>query len=604
MIAAGTVLLHDNSTSAGRSLLFENPRRVLTTRRPSEVSALLSEAETALAGGAHVGGILSYDLGLAFEERLAAFLPEENAGPLLWLGIYSAPREMTRDETSAWLAEHTGDEPPHVTDLDLSMSRADYETAFARVMEYIRAGDVYQINLTMLARFRFSGDPVALYRTLCDKQPVAHGALVATGDDVVLSLSPELFIERRGDRIVTRPMKGTIRRGRTRAEDEALKSELLADEKSRAENLMIVDLLRNDLGRVAEIGTVEVDRLFEIETYKSLHQMTSTVSAKLRTNAGFSRILHALFPCGSVTGAPKIRAMQIIHDVETGPRGLYCGSVGYAAPGGDFSFNVAIRTAVIGAGGEGEIGIGGGVVADSKLESEYDEALLKLRFFREPHEPFGLIETMRWDEDGFYLLDRHLNRLETSAAFFEIAFDGPKIRRALEDKVQGTETPQRVRLVLSETGEIDITSAHLVAMNALRFVIADQRMTSSDPLLVHKTTRRAIYDGPREEAARELNTGEVVFLNERGELTEGSFTNLFIEKSGALLTPALSSGLLPGTLRAELIAEGRAREAVLTLEDLTGADRILLGNSVRGLVPADWVRLEPDQILGGASEPF
>jgi para-aminobenzoate synthetase/4-amino-4-deoxychorismate lyase len=385
-------------------------------------------------------------------------------------------------------------------------------------------------------------------------------------------------------------MKGTIRRGRARAEDEALKTELLGDEKSRAENLMIVDLLRNDLGRVAEIGTVEVDRLFEVETYKSLHQMTSTVSATLRADAGFGQILRALFPCGSVTGAPKIRAMQIIHEIESGPRGLYCGSIGYAAPGGDFSFNVAIRTAVIHAGGHGLIGIGGGVVADSQMESEYDEALLKLRFFREPHEPFGLIETLRWDDDGFYLLERHLNRLETSAAFFEIACDIAEIRSALEDAVRNGEAPQRVRLVLSEIGKINVSSSHLVEINTLRFVIADHRMHSADPLLVHKTTRRAVYDTPREEAARELNVGEVVFLNERGELTEGSFTNLFVEKNGVLLTPALSSGLLPGTLRAELIAEGRARETVLTPDDLTGADRVLLGNSVRGLVPADWIK--------------
>ncbi len=230
------------------------------------------------------------------------------------------------------------------------------------------------------------------------------------------------------------------------------------------------------------------------------------------------------------------------------------------------------------------------MVANSQMESEYDEALLKLRFFREPHEPFGLIETLRWDDDGFYLLERHLNRLETSAAFFEIACDIAEVRRALEDAVRNTEAPQRVRLVLSEIGKIHVSSSHLVEMNTLRFVIAEHRMHSADPLLVHKTTRRAVYDTPREEAARELNVGEVVFLNERGELTEGSFTNLFIEKNGVLLTPALSSGLLPGTLRAELIAEGRAHEAVLTPDDLTGAERILLGNSVRGLVPADWIK--------------
>jgi para-aminobenzoate synthetase/4-amino-4-deoxychorismate lyase len=588
MIQAGTVLLHDNSPTAGRSLLFENPERVLTTRDPAFVEALISEAETVLDDGWHVAGYLTYELGHSFEERLA--LPGLAARPLLWLGIYDKPREMTRQETESWLTAHSGSEPASVTDIDLSMSRADYATAFETVIEYIRSGDVYQINLTFLARFRLDGDPVALYRELCRKQPVAHGALIHTGKDFILSLSPELFIERRGTHIVTRPMKGTIRRGADAKEDDALKAELLADEKSRAENLMIVDLLRNDLGRVAEIGTVEVEKLFEIETYKSLHQMTSTIAAKLRPEAKLGTILKALFPCGSIIGAPKIRAMQIIKEVESAPRGIYCGSIGYAAPGGDFSFNVAIRTAHIGVDGHGEIGIGGGIVADSNLAAEYDEALLKLKFFRETHMPLGLIETLRWDEHGFYLLERHFERLATSAGFFEIPFDADKARAALSAAVgQAVENePQRVRLVLDGRGEFTAKAATLAAMHKLRFVIADHRMDSTNILLTHKITERAIYDEPREQAARDFGVDEVVFLNERGELTEGSFTNLFVEKNGALLTPPLKSGLLPGCLRAELIAEGKAKETVLTPADLDSADKIFLGNSVRGLVQAEW----------------
>jgi para-aminobenzoate synthetase/4-amino-4-deoxychorismate lyase len=586
MISPGTVLLHDNSPSAGRSLLFANPERVLTTRDPAFVPALLEEVETVLADGWHVAGYLAYDLGLSFEERLAAQLPPLAARPLLWLGIYDAPEIFDRASTADWLAAHMRGGAARVDDIEFSMSRADYETAFRRVMDYIRAGDVYQINLTMLARFRLDGDPVALYRDLCRKQPVAHGALIATGNETILSLSPELFIERRGRKITTRPMKGTIRRGRNAEEDAALKRELRADEKSRAENLMIVDLLRNDLGRVAEIGSVEVERLFEIETYKTLHQMTSTVSATLSADATFGSILHALFPCGSVTGAPKIRAMQIIGEVESGPRGIYCGSIGYAAPKGDFSFNVAIRTAVIGRDGRGEIGIGGGVVADSKLEGEYDEALLKLRFFREPNAPLGLIETMLWDERGFHLLERHLERLETSAAFFEIPFRRKTITSALEKAVKSLLPPQRIRLVLTEDGEIDITAADLTPTPQLRFVIAPERVSSSNPLLFHKTTQRAIYDTALAEA-KAAGADEAVLVNERGEITEGSFTNLFVEKDGKLLTPALSSGLLPGTLRAELLATGKAEERVLTLDDLGTADRVFLGNSVRGLVPAE-----------------
>lgn len=593
MIAPGTVLLHDNAPDAGRSLLFEHPHRILTSRRIADIPALLAEAETAAAGGRHLAGFLSYELGLAFEARLAPLLPPQTGFPLLWLGVYDAPVELDRLAAWRWLLKQAPRDVVQADRIDFSMTRAQYDAAFARVMDYIRAGDVYQINLTMLARFALTGDPLALYRDLCRSQPVAHGALMYTGEHHVLSLSPELFVENRGGRIVTRPMKGTAPRGRTPAEDETIKCELKADEKSRAENLMIVDLLRNDIGRLAEIGSVEVESLFSIETYRSLHQMTSTVAARLRPGFGIGGVLRALFPCGSVTGAPKIRAMQIIDEVEAEPRGLYTGSVGHIAPNGDFAFNVAIRTAIVDGDGRGEIGIGGGIVADSKVDAEYDECLLKLGFFRQAVEPPGLIETLLWRDGAFWLLERHLARLMASAAHFGIAVDGAAVVEALERAAGGRDEVLRVRLVLGHDGGIETGAVPLVPIERFRFLITEDRMDSADPLLAHKTTRRAIYDRPREEAVKLHGANEVVFRNERGELTEGSFTNLFVERDGLLLTPPLGSGLLPGTLRAELIASGKAREQILTADDLARAGAVYLGNSVRGLVAAELIGMPP-----------
>ncbi|HVT56410.1 MAG TPA: aminodeoxychorismate synthase component I [Xanthobacteraceae bacterium] len=589
MILSGTVFLHDNAPNAGRSLVFERPLRVLTTRKRTEVAALIAEAEQASAAGKHLAGYLSYELGLAFEQRLLPLLAEETEFPLLWLGIYDAPLEMDRLAAWRWLKERASRELVRVDGLKYSMTRGGYGGAFKRVMDYIHAGDVYQINLTMHANFQLHGDPAALYRDLCRSQPVAHGAFIHTGEHHLLSLSPELFIENRGGRIVTRPMKGTAPRGLTSTDDDAIKRVLAADEKSRAENLMIVDLLRNDVGRIAKIGSVKVEKLFSIETYRSLHQMTSTIAADMKPGLKLGEILRALFPCGSVTGAPKIRAMQIIHEVENGARGLYTGSIGHVAPNRDFSFNVAIRTAVIGEDGAGEIGIGGGIVADSQEDAEYNECLLKLDFFRQAVEPPSLIETTLWAEDEFWLLSRHLARLERSAAHFGYRYDRGTAIAALEQAVAGKCGPLRVRLVLSPKGEISASAVPPPPAKRFRFLLADDRMDSGDPLLRHKTTRRAIYDKPREEAQKFHGADEVIFRNERGELTEGSFTNLFIEKGGELLTPALSCGLLPGTLREQLLQRGEAREAILTLRDLEAADKIFLGNSVRGLVRAERV---------------
>lgn len=590
MFAPGTVLLHDTLDPAGENLLFSAPREVLVAHDAASALAALARLETAGQAGRHAAGFLGYELGFLFEERLLDRLPQAGTTPLLWLGLYDAPERLTAVEVDRRLAAMAGESSGAALDIAPRINEAAYGQAFERVKALIADGDTYQVNLTFKAGFRLEGDPVALYRQLVRKQPVAYGALINTGTQWILSRSPELFVSSRDGLLTARPMKGTLKRGRTLAEDAAGRAALAADEKNRAENLMIVDLLRNDLGRIAEIGSVKVTDLFTVETYSTLHTMTSGILARRRPGVGTSELLANLFPCGSITGAPKLRAMEIIHDVEAGPRGVYTGSIGHFAPNGDLTLNVAIRTAVIDLDGHGEIGIGGGIVADSVAADEYREALLKMAFFTDPAQPVTLIETLLWEGDGgFALLERHLDRMAASAGYFGLPFDRGLVRALLEGQSFPADR-MRVRLTLDASGPA-VTAVELPPNPQIfRFAIAPERLDSQSLWLLHKTTNRAFYDEPRQRAHAELGTDEVVFRNERGELTEGSITNLFVERGGLLLTPPLSSGLLPGTLRAELLASGKAEEQVLTLADLEASDAIWLGNSVRGLMRADWIR--------------
>jgi para-aminobenzoate synthetase/4-amino-4-deoxychorismate lyase len=592
MFAPGTVLLHDTLDLAGRNLLFAQPREILIAHDAVTARQALGRLQAATAEGLHAAGYLAYELGFVFEERLTARLPTQGELPLLWLGLYDAPTSLSAAAVDDYLASHADPGGGRAVDIVPRWDEAAHRHAFEQVKALIAAGDTYQVNLTFKADFRLEGDPVALYRDLMRKQPVSYGALINTGDHWILSRSPELFVASHGANLAARPMKGTIKRGLTLAEDEAGRAALAGDAKNRAENLMIVDLLRNDLGRIAEIGSVKVTDLYTVETYRTLHTMTSGITARRRSDVTTITLLENLFPCGSITGAPKLRAMEIINDVEAGPRGVYTGSIGHFAPDGDLTLNVAIRTAVIGTDGNGEIGIGGGIVADSVAEDEYREALLKMAFFTEPVEEVTLIETLLWERaTGYSLLDRHLDRLGASARYFNL----PENRQQTASMLVQAATSfpadaMRVRLTLDAAGPA-ITAVPLPPNPpAFRFAIAPERLDSQSLWLRHKTTNRAFYDEPRQRANAALGVDEVIFLNEKNELTEGSITNLFIERKGILLTPPLSSGLLPGTLRAELIATGRAEEQVLTLADLQSTGAIWLGNSVRGLLRAIWVR--------------
>lgn len=458
---------------------------------------------------------------------------------------------------------------------------ARYRQSVAHIQERIREGDCYQVNYTFPLHFSWFGHPLALYAALRQHQPVRYGGLVLSRKRALLSLSPELFLERRGERLTTRPMKGTAPR---HSDPEQLRHSV----KNRAENLMIVDLLRNDLGRIADTGSVRVDSLFNIEAYPSVWQMTSQISASV-TQARTAGIFRALFPCGSITGAPKISAMHIAADLEARPRGLYTGALGWLAPNGDFRFNVAIRTLELAPDHGGQLGVGSGIVSDSQAEEEWRECLLKADFLTRHDPGLLLIETLRAEDGHYPRLDRHLARLAASAAWLGFACDREQIRSTLLSLAQTGQW--RVRITLAKNGALTTRCTPLVEEKRLGRLakLADCFIDSRQPLRRHKTTVRACYD----EALRRLPENpalfDIVFCNERGEIAEGARSTVFVARDGVLLTPPGDSGALPGVLRAELLASGQAREHVLYPTDLQ--DGFWLGNALHGLIP---VRLDSE----------
>ncbi|MGQ0673814.1 MAG: aminodeoxychorismate synthase component I [Hyphomicrobium sp.] len=587
-----TFVLLDNSSGRGPpSLLFQHPEEIITAFEPHEVEDALARIEAGVACGLYAAGFFSYELGYVLEPKLRSLLPETRNVPFLWFGLYRGPQVMSEGEVERWLTTHTRSGTYQFTDVTHAWDRDAYVARFTEVQEKIRAGDIYQLNLTFKARFRLTGSPLTFYRDLRQRQRTGYGGIVDTGAMTVLSASPELFIEQHGRRIETRPMKGTAPRSPTPEADAEARRVLASDVKQRAENLMIVDLMRNDIGRISEIGSVSVSDLFTVETFRTLHQMTSGVSATLKADVGLVELIRAIFPPGSVIGAPKIRAMELIRDFETEPRGVYCGAIGQITPNGHALFNVAIRTPVIFRDGRGEMGIGSGVVFDSQGPKEYAECLLKMKFLTDPPKRFELIETLLHDgEQGYWLLERHLERLAASASYFGFAYREKDVRAALAEAAVGRPTERlRVRLLLAEDGRIAVTTAPLgapVADAEMRYVVSDVRLESTNPFLFHKTTRRELYDSEWRHYNERLGADEVIYLNERGEVAEGSRTNIFVERDGRLVTPPLGSGLLPGVLRAELLASGRAVEQVVLAADLATVDAVWLGNSVRGLVRA------------------
>ncbi|NOQ45116.1 MAG: aminodeoxychorismate synthase component I [Desulfobulbaceae bacterium] len=539
------------------------------------------------------------------------------------LGVFEDPlvydhASETFTGGSGWPGpEITREQAFAITDVLTNISRGEYLEAIERIQEYIKAGDTYQVNYTLKLNFDFTGSKAALYRALRRNQSVSYSAWIRHGGRDIMSFSPELFFHADGKCLRVRPMKGTMSRGRTVEEDEQYGKRLQKDEKNRSENIMIVDLLRNDLARLLHNvggGRVEPGSLFDVETYQRLLQMTSTIDGIFTSSdrqPGMHPILSALFPCGSVTGAPKIRTMEIIHELEKERRGVYCGAIGYAGPARAM-FNVPIRTLEL-EYDKGAMGIGSGIVHDSDPADEWRECLLKGNFLTHPRPEFQLIETLFWHPvDGYQLMEEHLDRLAASAAYFLYPCDIPTIRQQFADLVQPTwttgkragetpgkragETPgKRVRLLLHADGQVEISAyplPDLMLQISVEARIEDPlpvvmfsgvKTDPADIYLYHKTTMRRLYT---EEGERIRAKGgfEVLFTNTRDELTEGSISNVFIQTGGKLFTPPITSGLLGGTFRRFMLDQGRVREKVLTRLDVIGADKVYVANSLRGLV--------------------
>lgn len=572
-----------------RSFLFLEPIETLVAASPEQVVPLLRQLERWLQKGFYLAGYIAYEAGAAFEPRLSV-LSSSLPYPLIWLGVYRQPMVFnhytgTLTPAGEQAKQSVAAESFCLQHLDFALSETDYRHRISRIQAYIEAGDVYQINFTAPFRFEFEGSPIAFYRSLCERQRVSFAALIQTGEVTVISLSPELFFRRSEARLIAKPMKGTIRRGLSNQEDAELAAQLQRDEKNRAENLMITDLIRNDLGRIASLGSVTVTNLFEIERYETLFQMTSTVQSDLKASTTYLDIFKALFPCGSITGAPKIRAMEIIRELEQTPRGIYTGAIGFISPAEEAVFNVAIRTAVL-QGSSGTFGVGSGIVWDSDPTAEYEECILKARFLTVPTPPFQLLETLLWD-NGYPFLEAHLARLKDSAHYFDFCFSESAIRSQLLTLADSFLPMQRykVRLQLSRTGEVSLSAQILIESEThmLKVALSSQRTASHDKFYRHKTTHRPLYEAMFQRAAQQ-GYADVLFFNEHGELTEGAISNVFVQKGDTLLTPPLCCGVLNGIYRQHILAtQPTAKEALLSLSDLLEADAIFICNAVRGL---------------------
>ncbi|MBO1347946.1 MAG: aminodeoxychorismate synthase component I [Hormoscilla sp. GUM202] len=550
-------------------LRFRSPEMVVRADRLSEVVPKFAEVNARIRDRKLYGaGFISYEAAPAFEESLHTH--SLDSFPLLWFGLYQKPEVIQLPE--AYGNYHLNWYP--------SVSREAYDRALATIKEQIARGETYQVNYTLRLHAPFAGNPYSLFLKLARSQQANYAAYVETDRFAICSASPELFFRLSGKELTCRPMKGTAARGLTLAEDNMMAEWLGNSEKNRAENVMIVDMIRNDMGRVAEIGSVRVPSLFDVERYPTLWQMTSTVTAI--ANASMDEIVAALFPCASITGAPKSRTMEIIRDLETTPRRIYTGCIGFISPQRQAQFNVAIRTVLIDKqAGQAEYGVGSGIVWDSVNTEEYVECQMKAQVLTKNYPPFSLLETLLWTPDtGYFLLSYHLQRLQDSAIYFSISLDIEKVQYRLDQLATSLpHKPHKVRLLVAQDSEITCKATTLNATNKpVRLSLAAGPVDATNPFLYHKTTNRQLYEQFRSAG---IDSDDVLLYNEQGEITETCIGNIIVQMQGELLTPPVKCGLLPGTFRAHLLARGKVTEQTIALEDLPRCDRIHVVNSVR-----------------------
>lgn len=568
------VLLDDaRAQGAADALVYSAPREVFVAYRATEVSAALEAAEEARQTGSEIVGYIAYEAGLALEPKLAELADARSGanGPLVWLGAFDPPERIDATDVPQWLSAHAQGSAS-IGPLDPQLSPGGYDAAFAALREGIHAGDIYQANLTYPLAGSYRGDPVALYAALRSSASAGYGGMIFDGTHWLLSFSPELFVALDGKNAKVKPMKGTRPRADDPAQDVALASELATSVKDKAENLMIVDLMRNDLSRVAEPGTVRVDAPFSVESYPTVHQMVSTVRAQLAQGRNAIDLVRAIFPCGSITGAPKIRAMELINEVERDARGPYCGAIGRIDTDGNAAFNVAIRTLrltpIENGQGHAVLGVGSAIVADSDSQAERRECEVKAGFVRRSSQghtaaAFDLIETMAFDpETGIALLELHLERMKRSAQALGFEFDRHAARNQIQALCFELEEPAKLRLLAARSGATALETGPLPAPlpSPAPVIALPNPLDPSDWRLAHKTSDRGFYEDAL-AAAKSMGAAEAVLVREDGLVTEGSYSNIFVERDGILLTPPAHLGLLPGVLRAFLIEKGQARRS-------------------------------------------
>jgi len=557
-----------------QSQIYRDPIKVIQTNCIEEVIPCLKMIEEEVKNNYYAAGYISYEAAPAFD---SAFKVNQNPKmPLIWFGIFEQPKLETPNVQK----------PFTVSDWVPSTNRQEYETNINKIKQSIQNGDTYQVNYTIRLHAQFKGNDLAFFHQLFHAQTSQYSAYLNIGDYRILSASPELFFRKDGDNIITKPMKGTMKRGLTVEQDEEHASWLYHSEKNRAENLMIVDLLRNDLGVIAKPGTVEVPKLFEIEKYPTVHQMTSTITAQIDQHVSIIDIFQALFPCGSITGAPKIKTMEIISQLESEPRDVYCGTIGYISPNGEAVFNVPIRTVTIHQpSGRATYGVGGGITWDSTSDDEYEEVLTKANILKKKYKEFQLLETILVDEGNCFLLEEHLLRLSQSAKYFNVQLNLEKIRaEVISTASHFKDDKKKIRLTVEQSGKfhIEVQPIHLSSEFEL-VVLGDQPIKKDHVFLYHKTTNRDIYQRFHEKFP---DAYDVLLWNEDREITEFTNGNVVLEIEGKLLTPPVSSGLLPGTFRKKLLNDNKISEARLTVEDLKKASSIWFINSVR-----KWVKV-------------
>ena len=586
-------LLEDSKSddNDSKNLLFTDAQEIIIAWNEEELPDAIKKVETLKSTGLYLCGYLSYEAGFHFiDKKIKKRLPNHPTQPLLYFIAFNKLENISRARLDNSFTEiNTYPETellPH--NFSLNITKETYLEAIRKIRRYIIAGDSYQVNYTIKYKFDLLGNAISLYKALRQTQPVEFGAVLNFPNSNIISLSPELFVKKKDGMIYSKPMKGTAKRGRNEKEDEFILDFLKDDPKTLSENVMIVDLIRNDFGRICETGSITVKNLFEIQTFKTVHQMISTIKGKLKSTIHLSELLHALFPCGSITGAPKVRTMEIINELEAEPRGIYTGAIGYLLPNDDFYFNVPIRTIDIGKDNRCEMGIGSGIIYESNPQAEYEECLLKASFLTGINKQFYLIETMRYDAETqeYNNLRKHLERLNYSASYFGFVLKQRAMHEKLNDlKQQLTEGSYKVRLTAFHSGDI-VLNVELLPEEGDEdklITISNRKINSKSIFQYHKTSRREVYN---EEYDKAVKAGfyEAIIFNEHNEIAEACRHNIFVKHKGKWYTPPLSAGILDGIQRQEFKQKTEAIEKFLTLDQLQHCEEIVLTNSVRGVV--------------------